>query len=146
MFFFSPLSSGTLAWTMQPCQIRRPRCLRRPSCRRSSLRTSRSPPTSPTQSSSFSTPSSGTSSACGSGSWDRRFKLNIGHKTRSIKLTLFLFQVGQMIVFACITILALVDSDSWQKTFLAVNLSAIALMNVFNAVFQGVFDVVQGLS
>ena len=43
-----------------------------------------------------------------------------------------------MIVFACITALALVDSDSWQKTFLAVNLSAIAFMNVFNAVFQGV--------
>jgi len=46
-------------------------------------------------------------------------------------------QIGQMIVFACITALALVDSDSWQKTFLAVNLSAIAFMNVFNAVFQG---------
>ena len=42
-----------------------------------------------------------------------------------------------MIVFACITVLALVDSDSWQKTFLAINLSAIAFMNVFNAVFQG---------
>ena len=42
-----------------------------------------------------------------------------------------------MIVFACITALALVDSDSWQKTFLAVNLSAIAFMNVFNAIFQG---------
>ena len=42
-----------------------------------------------------------------------------------------------MIVLACITALALVDSDSWQKTFLAINLSAIAFMNVFNAVFQG---------
>ena len=45
-----------------------------------------------------------------------------------------------MIVLACITALALVDSDSWQKTFLAINLSAIAFMNVFNAVFQGEID------
>merc|ERR1719499_2603676 len=60
----------------------------------------------------------------------------LGHLV-GMRLRVLGSQVGQMIVFACITILALVDSDSWQKTFLAVNLSAIALMNVFNAVFQG---------
>lgn len=40
-------------------------------------------------------------------------------------------------MFVAITALAIVDSDTWQTTFLAVNLSAIAFMNVFNAVFQG---------
>ncbi len=59
---------------------------------------------------------------------------------RSIKLispSRGLLQIGQILIFSGITVLAAVNSDSWQSTFLIVNLVAIASFNVFNAVFQG---------
>ena len=42
-----------------------------------------------------------------------------------------------ILVFIVISALTLVDTDSWQKTFLDLNLTLIAVMVSFNGILQG---------
>ena len=45
---------------------------------------------------------------------------------------------------AALAALAFSDSDSWQEEFLAANLTALMLLSVFNAIFQGSVTAVLG--
>lgn len=60
----------------------------------------------------------------------------IGHKFR-MRLRVIGSQVGEIGVFSLVTLLAILDSDEWQHTFMVLSLVAIVLMNTFSAVFQG---------
>ena len=46
-------------------------------------------------------------------------------------------QIFIILVFIVISALTLVDTDSWQKMFLDLNLTLIAVMVSFNGILQG---------
>ena len=48
-------------------------------------------------------------------------------------------QVFIIMVLLVVSALALVDTDSWQNTFLDLNLTLIAVLTSFNGILQGVF-------
>ena len=60
----------------------------------------------------------------------------IGHKF-SMKLRLYGSQIGMAFTLSLITILSILDSDSWQDEFLALTLTGVVFINAFSAVFQG---------
>ena len=60
----------------------------------------------------------------------------LGHKFNT-KLRIIGSQFFIILVFIVISSLTLVDTDSWQKTFLDLNLPLIAVMVSFSGVLQG---------
>ena len=62
---------------------------------------------------------------------------NTNNNKFSMKLRLYGSQIGMAFTLTLITILSILDSDSWQDEFLALTLTGIVFINAFSAVFQG---------
>ena len=59
-----------------------------------------------------------------------------GHRFRTAP-RLLVSLVMVVILFSITTALVMIDTDSWQETFLATTLGSVILINVFSATFQG---------
>jgi hypothetical protein len=55
-----------------------------------------------------------------------------------IAILIFSFQVGMIITFSGIIVLAYLDSDDWTTLFLILNLTLAVIINIFRALFRAV--------